>query len=138
MSDTRKREQEEAARQAWLAQRKLIDDPALRQRVIDTVDEAIATATPEQTQDETLGGVRHVSVWWSWKSEGDTSAQKSIYRDGCDYAVVVEGDDPDDGPWVLATSRSDGGVAVVRWMPGLGFDTAETFLDRFTEASRAA
>lgn len=116
-----------------------IDDPELRQRVIDTVDRAIATAAPGQTEIDTeaVPGVTHTCVSWSWRSPGDTTAQKGEHADGADYEVLVDDeDDPDAGPWILVTTRPDL-ECDARWMPGQGFEDPRAFLDWFDAACQA-
>jgi hypothetical protein len=125
----------EAARQAWLARIQEFDDPQLGQRVIDAVDQAIRHAEPGQAHTDIINGTEHTSVWWTWKQDGDTSAQKGPHPDGSTtYEIAVDGGDPDDGPWVLVTSDHGHGPAV-RWMPGQGFDNPGAFLDWFEDPS---
>jgi hypothetical protein len=133
MFSTKKRRQEEADYQAWLARHQLIDDPALRQQIIAAVDRALIEAMPGQVQDEGLrgDGFRHIYARWSWRQDGDTLVQKSVCPDGTDYEVAVDTDTPFEGPSLSATSRPCG-AAVVTWVPGLGMDTVEEFLNWFT------
>lgn len=117
----------------WMVRRREILDPALRQRVIDLVDAAVANALPGEAETDTDDGVQHTSVWWSWKQDGDTSAQKTVHPIGRDYQICVEaGDeakDEVDGPWVFVTTR-DADLRVL-WMPGMGFEDVDRFLDWF-------
>jgi hypothetical protein len=122
----RRRAREEAARQAWLARRQEIYDPVLRQRVIDLIDGAIASA--EDVETVPIGAVQHTSAWWTWRQDDDTSAQKGVHPDGVNYQLSV---DPDDGPWVVVTSRRGAFGGDVLWMPGLEFERPEQFLDWF-------
>lgn len=124
----------EAERQAWLARQQYITNPDLRQRVISAVDNAIANAEPGQADSDTHEGVQHTAVRWTWKRAGDTSVQKGVHADGADYEILVEDpDDPDSGPWVLATTRPDLDCDV-KWMPGAGFADVAGFLDWFEAA----
>lgn len=107
----------------------------LRQRIIDSVDRDIANALPGQIRTDVINGVEHTSVWWTWRKESDTSAQKGVHSRGNSYKIKVKHKEYD-GPWVFVTSRPDLPASVVVWMPGLGFDTAEQFLDWYEEVER--
>jgi hypothetical protein len=121
----------EYARQAWLARCQEFDDRALQQRLVAAVDVAIATAEPGQVDSDTDGGVLHTCVWWVFGSR-HVSAQRTIHPGRADHAIYVDGSsrwsDPDAGPWLVTL---DG--AQLRFMPGLGFETPEAFLDWFEQ-----
>lgn len=128
----RRRERKETERQAWIAKWQDIFDPALHQRVIDATDRALATAPPGLVDTDVTEGISHVSTWWTCHRFEDTSAQRTTHPDGINYQIFVEQADPDDGAWVLVSTRPDRGHEFqVRWMPGQGFETVEQFLSWF-------
>jgi hypothetical protein len=120
----------------WMVRRREILNPALRQRVIDLVDAAVANARPGQTGTDIDDGITHTSVWWSWRQDGDTSAQKTVHPTGYDYTIDVEAENEVDeiaGPWVFVTTRDSD--QRVLWMPGMGFEDVDRFLDWFEAES---
>jgi hypothetical protein len=121
----------EYSRQVFLAACQDFDDPALRERLVRAVDDAIASANVDQLDiDVDDAAVLH-SVWWSWKREADTSAQRTVHAHGrTDHAIYVDGQRRDGGPWLVTLD------AGVRFMPGRGFDTPTAFLDWFEEVQR--
>jgi len=128
----RRRAREEAARQAWMAKWQDTLDPALHQRVIDATDRALAATLPGYADVDVADGITHTSAWWTRHQVDDTSAQRTVHPDGTDYQIFIEDWDPNDGPWVLVSTRPDWEPgSKVRWMPGQGFETVEQFLDWF-------
>ena len=111
-----------------------VRDQELRRRLARAVETAIHTAQLGQIDRDRGDIPDHISVWWSWKSEADTSAQRTVHPGGrVDYAVYVESeDDPDAGPWLISLD-----VSSTRFMPGAGFSTAAEFLDWFEAPSLA-
>jgi hypothetical protein len=119
-----------AQRREFLAACQDFDDPALRRRLVDAVEQAIDNATHDQLDtDRDEDGIEHASVWWRWNGR-HLSAQRTIHPDRRDHAIYVDGlhfwSDPSAGPWMATLDETQ-----IRFRPGCGFNTPETFLDWF-------
>lgn len=109
-------------------------DGQLYERVVAVVDAIIERAKADGFLDRWYTGHGpHDSAEWDFKPHG--SAQRTIHDSGRrDHALYTENCLLSEGPWLYATNGEDADFAV-RFMPGRGFDTAESFLEHVaTEA----
>jgi len=105
------------------------DDPKLRNRLIDLVDDIVEAAVAGQTADiEHDSETTHITVELPLEPGG--SAQRTIHSDGLrQYAIYTERRrlSPVIGP-SLYISTLPGHPGAVHFMPGSGFATAGDFL----------